>query len=88
MVTRSLFLISIAATSFGFLSLLINVLKIESVESISMCFYLQLISLLSMSSFKVDHIDLRSIKRMRLWLNTRDLSLFTSCFHLAVSSVN
>lgn len=63
MITKSLFMINIAATSFGFLSLLVNVLDIESAESISMVCYLQLIALLTMSSFRVDHIDFEVYKK-------------------------
>ncbi|MFK7865125.1 MAG: hypothetical protein AB8B95_12975, partial [Pseudohongiellaceae bacterium] len=56
-VAKSLILISIAATAFAGFTLVLDILKVESAEGISLCFYLQLIALLSLSSFKIDNVD-------------------------------
>lgn len=64
LVAKSLCLISIAATLFISFTLLLNAFEIESAEGISLCFYLQLISLLSMSSFRIDHVDFEVYKEM------------------------
>lgn len=61
--TKSLFLINIAATSFAFLTLLVNFLSIEVAESISLVCYLQLVALLGMPSLKFDHVDFDVYKK-------------------------
>lgn len=57
MVAKALLLISIAATLYVSFTIVLNLFEIESAEGISLCFYLQLISLLNMSSFKLDNVD-------------------------------
>lgn len=56
-ITQALLLINIAATLFVSFTLILDVFQIESAEGISLCFYLQLISLLNMASMRIDNVD-------------------------------